>query len=152
MHIRVAKNMIRTSHRGRVLAFFSGVFSALFVVPVFAAQSVPAAEPAIVRIAGAPVRAPHATPAIFTVNLATRQIHSGDTVHAVVLTSSNVASVEARIRGFGMNLDHVGVGRFATTYHVPWLPFFLHGHWPVRVIARNVDGVSTQKTVYITYN
>ncbi len=132
----------------RLLAAVFALATTAILAPIVAAQG--ANEP-IPRIDGVPARAPHARPAIYAVNLPVRQIHSGDTVHAMVVTSSNVASVEARIRGFGMNLDHIGVGRFATSYHVPWLPFFLHGHWPVNVIARNVDGVATQKTIYISY-
>jgi hypothetical protein len=105
----------------------------------------------IQRIGGVPARAPHATPAIFKINLPSHQIHSGDVVHASVITSSNVASVEARIKGYGMNLQHVGIGKFAIVYQVPWLPFFLKGNWPVNLIARNMDGVQTEKTLYIQY-
>ncbi len=116
----------------------------LLMAPVSAAVPVP-------QVAGVPMRAPHANPAIFRIAMPGRDVHSGQIIHASVITSSNVASVEARVRGFGVNLRHVGVGRFALQYQVPWLPFFLKGEYPVRVIARNVDGVATEKVLTVHY-
>ncbi len=122
----------------------------LAIVVVCATAGVVGAQPGnIPRIDGVPMRAPHQSPAIYRIDLPSHDVHSGEVVQASVLTSSNVASVEARLKNFGMSLNHVGVGRFAFRYQVPWLPPFFKGNWPVKVIARNVDGVATQKTLYV---
>lgn len=96
-------------------------------------------------------RAPQAQPAILGITLRSYEVHAGDVVHAAVTTSSNVASVEARVASYGFALSRVGVGRFAFVYRVPSLPFFLHRSWPVEVIARNATGVATVRSFMIAY-
>lgn len=124
-------------------------FTALFAGAVMSMAA--ANAPAVNRIAGVPMRLPHQSPAIFNIVLANHEVHSGQVVRAAVITSSNVASVEARLRGFGVPLRHVGIGRFALSYQVPWLPPMFKGNWPIRLIARNVDGVQAQKMLYVKY-
>ena len=67
-----------------------------------------------------------------------------------MLTSSNVASVEVRVATYGMTLDKVGVGRFSLAYTLGNLPFFVHGTYVMRIIARNTHGDSAQQTLPIT--
>lgn len=77
-------------------------------------------------------------------------MHSGDTVSGTVITSSNVASVEVRVASYGMSLAKVGVGRFALQYTLGSLPFFVHGTYEMKVIARNTRGDAAEQTVPIT--
>lgn len=68
----------------------------------------------------------------------------------MVVTSSNVASVEVRVASYGMSLAKVGVGRFALAYTLGTLPFFVHGTYLMQVIARNSRGDMAQQTLPIT--
>lgn len=75
---------------------------------------------------------------------------SGDRVYGTVLTSSNVASVEARVAGYGITLNKVGVGRFSLAYTLGNLPFFVRGTYAMQIIARNARGDQTQQSLPIT--
>ena len=75
-------------------------------------------------------------------------VHPGDRVSGKVVTSSNVASVQARIGGYAVTLAKVGVGRFALTYKV-WVPWFVHGNFTMHVIARNTRGDTIVRDVPI---
>lgn len=75
---------------------------------------------------------------------------SGDRVSGTVLTSSNVASVEARVAGMGVVLSKVGVGHFSLTYTLGNLPFFVHGTYEMQIIARNTRGDAAQTSLPIT--
>lgn len=77
-------------------------------------------------------------------------MHPGDTVSGSVVTSSNVASVQARIGGYAMPLSKVGVGRFALTYTVAPLPWFVRGNFTMRVIAKNTRGVTVERQIPLT--
>jgi len=77
-------------------------------------------------------------------------VYGGDVVSGTVETSSNVASVEARIGGYGTQMRKVGVGRFALSYRVPKLPFFLHRTYTLEIIARNTRGDAATSSVPIT--
>lgn len=94
--------------------------------------------------------APHDPPRILAVLFTPNAFGSGDIVRGQVLTSSNVASVEARIGAFAANLQRSRPGEFALEYRVPWLPFFFHHAYNVAVTARNADGVATTRFVPIT--
>lgn len=77
-------------------------------------------------------------------------VHSGDTVSGMVITSSNVASVEVRVASYGMALSKVGVGRFALSYTLGSLPFFVRGTYQMKIIARNARGDVAQTSLPIT--
>lgn len=77
-------------------------------------------------------------------------VHSGDTVSGSVVTTSNVASVEARIGGYAVNLAKTGVGRFALTYTVAPLPWFVRGNFTMRVIAKNTRGDAVERAIPLT--
>jgi len=94
--------------------------------------------------------APNAAPQIEAVHLNSRTVHGGDTVSGTVVTSSNVASVEARIATFSIVVPKVGVGRFEINYVVPDVPFFFHGTYPMRLIARNTAGRAVERVIPIT--
>jgi hypothetical protein len=94
--------------------------------------------------------APDAPPQIVAVHLSKQSVHAGETVSGTVETTSNVASVEARIATFSIPVPKVGVGRFALSYVVPNVPFFFHGTYPMTLIARNTAGEAVQRVIPIT--
>lgn len=93
---------------------------------------------------------PDAPPRILSMSLSTPVAHGGQVVSGTVQTSSNVASVEARIGGYSSSLQKVGVGTFTMSYRVPNLPFFLHRTYNIEVIARNTRGDEVRSSVPIT--
>jgi hypothetical protein len=106
-------------------------------------------QPAEQRIK-VPRIASQAPPRILDVAMSETTVQPGDRVSGSVVTSSNVASVEARIGGYAVSLVKVGVGRFALTYTVGPLPFFVRGNFTMRVIARNPSGEATTRTIPLT--
>ncbi len=93
---------------------------------------------------------PNAAPQILAVAVSETTVHPGDTVSGSVVTSSNVASVQARIGGYAMTLVKTGVGRFALTYTVAPLPWFIRGTFNMQVIATNTRGDTVQRTIPLT--
>lgn len=91
-----------------------------------------------------------APPEILSMSLSSPVAHGGELVSGTVETSSNVASVEARIAGYSSPMQKIGVGRFALSYRVPKLPFFLHKTYMIQVIARNTQGQAVSTAVPIT--
>jgi len=96
------------------------------------------------------VSSPNAAPQIIAVSISSPVVTGGQIVTGTVETSSNVASVDARIAGYSSTLAKVGVGRFALSYRVPNLPFFLHRTYAIQVIARNARGDSVSSSLPIT--
>lgn len=74
----------------------------------------------------------------------------GDVVSGIVITSSNVASVEARIVGYGQSLTKTGVGVFRLTYQVPNIPILFRRTYWIEVIARNTRGETASLALPIT--
>lgn len=113
------------------------------------APSAPAAAARHARPAAPVIRylPPNAAPQILSVNVSETTVHSGDRVWGKVVTSSNVASVEARIGSYAMSLNKVGVGRFMLSYTVAPLPWFVRGTYPMRVIAKNTRGDTVERTI-----
>ncbi len=97
-----------------------------------------------------PTASPNAPPRIVAVHITNQTVRSGDTISGTVETTSNVASVEARIATFSISVPKVGVGRFALSYVVPNVPFFLHGTYPMTLVARNTAGEAVERVVSIT--
>jgi hypothetical protein len=91
-----------------------------------------------------------APPQILSLSISTPVAHGGQIVSGTVETSSNVASVEARIAGYSSTMQKIGVGKFALSYRVPRLPFFLHKTYMIQVIARNTRGQAVSTAVPIT--
>lgn len=97
-----------------------------------------------------PHLAPDAAPQILDVSVSETDVHPGDRVFGRVVTTSNVASVEARIGGYAMSLVKVGVGRFELTYTVGPLPWFVRGNFTMQVIARNTRGDTATRAIPLT--
>lgn len=103
----------------------------------------PSPEPVVTAL-------PNAAPRIVAVHINNQTVQGGDTISGMVETSSNVASVEARIATFSINVPKVGVGRFALNYVVPSVPFFLYGTYPMTLVARNTAGDTVERVISIT--
>jgi hypothetical protein len=95
----------------------------------------------------APTDAP---PQILAVHINSTNVQSGDTIVGSVFATPNVASVEVRVATYGMTMKKVGVGRFVMSYTVGNIPFFLHGTYDMRVIARNTRGDAVTRTLPLT--
>lgn len=113
-------------------------------------SSVVIARAAAPRTSAVPRLPPDAAPRILSIAISKRAVQPGDRVTGSVLTSSNVASVEARIGGYAVTLSKVGVGRFTFTYTVGPLPWFIHGNYTMLVIARNTRGDAVRTSVPLT--
>ena len=98
------------------------------------------------RVASVPRLAPDAHPRIINVAISETTVHPGDRVSGNVVTSSNVASVQARIGGYAMSLQKVGVGRFALSYTVN-VPWFIRGNFDLHVIATNTGGATVERVI-----
>lgn len=122
---------------------FSGALAACCAVLLSASSQAEPAPPLVLR-------APHELPGIVRIDMPAGVVSVGQLVRAAVYTTSNTASVEARIYGYGMPLQRVGVGYFRFAFRIPEVPFFFKRAWPVQVIARNVDGRSASKRVMIS--
>jgi len=117
-----------------------------------AAAAPATATPAVTTSSPAPAvpqLPPDAAPQIVALYIDRTTVRGGDTVNGSIVTSSNVASVEARIGYFSIPVPKTGEGRFAVRYTVPHLPFFLHRTYSMAVIARNAAGVAAVRNVAI---
>jgi hypothetical protein len=97
-----------------------------------------------------PRLAPQAAPQILGVAVSETTVQPGDRVFGRVVTTSNVASVEARIGGYAVSLVKTGVGRFELRYTVGPLPWFIHGNFTMQVIARNTRGDAVTRAIPLT--
>ncbi|MGA2760884.1 MAG: hypothetical protein ABSF08_11250 [Candidatus Cybelea sp.] len=92
---------------------------------------------------------PDAAPLILWFSLSSTTPKAGDTLSVTVLTSSNVASVELRVGGYGFTLPKTDVGHFEGAYQVPQLPFFMSHNLVMQIIARNTAGVAATSNAQI---
>ncbi len=88
-------------------------------------------------------------PVIFSIKIDKTDLRSGDVISGMVVTSLSVASVEARIGGYGVGVPKVAPGRFALRYTVPWVPWFWHKEFAMDIIARNTAGAAVRRSVNI---
>jgi hypothetical protein len=128
---------------GLGLAGCSAPTAKAFDSPVVAVGMPPAAMPA------PPVAAPAEVPRIVGVWLSKTEFAPGDRVAGRVVTTTNVASLEIRVEGYGRVVPRTGFGRFEGTVAVPKLPSFLHRAFTLQILARNADGVAAKATVPI---
>jgi hypothetical protein len=78
-------------------------------------------------------------------------IDSGIWFDGVIVTSTNVASVEVRTAAFSINSDHVGPGVFQFHSHILELPPLARWHTlELDVIARNTSGIQAVEHTAIT--
>lgn len=115
------------------------------VTPQPASSAVPSptplATPAVIMLP------PDAPPQILWIAISSTAPRAGDTLTVAVLTSSNVASVELRVGGYGSGMTKTDVGHFQLASTVPKLPFFMGHNLTLQIIARNTAGVTAQQNV-----
>ncbi len=87
---------------------------------------------------GVPFAAPHDPVRIEKVQLSSTVVHGGDVVTGSVVTTSNVASVTARLAGFEVAVPKVAPGKFEVGIVVPHMLLFRH-RFDVVVTAIGVD-------------
>lgn len=88
----------------------------------------------------APLAAPAAAPQIVDIWLNSTVLSAGDTLSAQVTTTTNVASLEARVAIFSLVARRPTFGQFTLVAKVPRVPFWLHGKYALELIARNAAG------------
>ena len=88
-------------------------------------------------------------PQIVRIWLSTERFTAGDVARVHVTTSTNAASVEARIESYGRTLRKQSPGQFEGVFHVPALPPFLRRNYSLRFIVRNSLGIASQESVGI---
>jgi hypothetical protein len=118
----------------------------LVEAPPSSARPAPSRAPAI----AIPHRVPDAPPEIVAIDFSSTSVTSGETLWGKVLTSSNVASVEVRVATYAIGMRKIGVGRFALSYRLGYVPFFARGEYSMRIIARNTRGDAVDRTLPLT--
>ena len=113
-------------------------------VPIAAPTPEPTATPTPVTLDA------NAPPQILSYSLSASVVHVGETVSGVVITSSNVASVEASVASYVMALTKTSVGHFELSYVVPNIPKPFRGTYALHIVAHNAAGVSTSKSTSLT--
>lgn len=96
-----------------------------------------------------PLAAPDAPPRIVSVWLSKTEFAPGERVTGRVITSTNVASLEIRVEGYGRVIPRTDFGSFEGAVAVPALPAFLHRAFTLQILARNASGVAAKTTVPI---
>jgi hypothetical protein len=91
-----------------------------------------------------------APPRILGVSISKTVFGIGDVISGTMTTTSNVASVEARIGTFGISVPKTGVGRFELNYQVPSIAYLFRGPLTLELIARNSRGDRAVRDVHIT--
>ncbi len=90
-----------------------------------------------------------AAPQIIDLRISSTVFRSGDTVSGLVITSTNVSSVELRLAGYSIPVPSSNLGVFAMTYHVPNIPFFVKHGYTLQVIAKNSKGDQTERDLQV---
>ena len=89
----------------------------------------------------------HTNPKILALYVSSTNVRGGDTVSGLVVTSADVAVVEAHVAAFSVVVPPVSAGHFAIKYVVPPIPFFLKGRYNIDVVAKTRDGMATHRIV-----
>jgi hypothetical protein len=122
------------------------VLGALLVASVPSPSVAQAPEPEIVIGAvapsplPAPLTAPLEPPAITRVWLNERVLQRGDVWAGEITTTTNTASLEARVAIFSLSLQRTAFGQFTFAIRVPAVPWLYRGKRTLRLIARNAAG------------
>lgn len=96
-----------------------------------------------------PLAAPGDPPRIVGVWLSKTEFAPGERIAGRVVTTTNVASLEIRVEGYGRVIPRSDFGRFEGTVAVPKLPSFLRRAFTLQILARNAGGVAAKATVPI---
>ena len=105
------------------------------------------AQPAV-RLAP-PLAAPGDPPRIVSVWLSKTEFAPGERIAGRIVTTTNVASLEIRVEGYGRVIPRTDFGRFEGSVAVPKLPSFLRRAFTLQILARNAGGIAAKTTVPI---
>lgn len=109
-----------------------------------------APAPAAVSSQTVLLASPHDPPRILSIAMSKNRLSAGETVSGHVTTSSNVASVEARLHGYSAVFAKVGIGEFVLSYTIPMIAQAFPGTYPLSIIARNIDGAQDRREMAVT--
>jgi hypothetical protein len=96
------------------------------------------------------VLAPDAAPQILAVRISNAVLHSGERVTGTVITSTNVAAVEVRIRDLALRLQRVDAGIWQLSYVVPHVPLHACRRLTAHIVAMNSAGVKTMRPLVLS--
>jgi hypothetical protein len=91
-----------------------------------------------------------APPQILSYTISATTVHPGETISGTVLTTSNVASVEATIASYVIPMSKTDVGHFTLSYVVPNIPKPFRGTYALRIVAHNTKGDTVSRSMSLT--
>lgn len=135
------------------------VFAALIgTIPMTAFGQTPAPSPApAITCSPMPtplptplVLPPAAPPQILAVSINEPVFHSGDTLTATVITSTNVAAVELRIIGQAIRFARSDFGVWHLSYRLPHIPRRYLRDYAGQIVAMNTGNASVARNIMIS--
>jgi hypothetical protein len=101
------------------------------------------------KLLASPLAAPDDAPRIVSIWLSKTEFAPGERIAGRIVTTTNVASLEIRVEGYGRVIPRTDFGRFEGSVAVPALPSFLHRAFTLQILARNAAGLAAKTTVPI---
>jgi hypothetical protein len=93
---------------------------------------------------------PDAAPQILAIQVSEPVFHSGDTVAATVITSTNVPAVELRVMGKIIRFQRLDFGIFQLAYKLPHIPRRYLRDYPAQIVAMNTANVLVARNITIS--
>lgn len=93
---------------------------------------------------------PEAAPQILAVRVNEPVFHSGDTVEATVITSTNVPAVELRVLGKVIRFQRLDFGIFELAYKLPHIPRRFLKDYPAQIVAMNTSNVYVAENITLS--
>ena len=93
---------------------------------------------------------PEAPPQILAIQVNEPVFHSGDTVSAKVITSTNVPAVELRVMGKIIRFTRLDFGVFELDYKLPHIPRRFLRDYPAQIVAMNTGNVYVSRDITIS--
>jgi len=93
---------------------------------------------------------PEAAPQILAVSVNEPVFHSGDTVTATVITSTNVPAVELRVMGKIIRFTRLDFGVFQLKYKLPHIPRRYLKDYPAQIVAMNTMNVLVARNLTLS--
>ena len=116
--------------------------------PLASPQPSPTASPA--PLPTPLVLPPGADPQILAIKVNEPVFHSGDTVEATVITSTNVPAVELRVMGKIIRFVRLDFGVFQLAYKLPHIPRRFLKDYPAQIVAMNTANVLVARNITIS--
>ncbi len=97
------------------------------------------------RLPAPPIAANDAAPRIVAAHFSSNDVRRGQTWSGVIVTATNVASVEVRTNLFSIDVPRRRFGLFAFYLHVFDVPPIFVRAYTVRIVARNTAGAAAEE-------